>query len=206
MSSLIKTLASKPWLTGADDFGSPVDVRTFDTADEKIGLRAFFFVAGSLFLLFIVGYRLRMVYEDWVPIQEPFTLWVNTVFLIIGSVALELSRRSLKADNTAKGRQWFYVGGACSLLFLTGQLAAWQQLALAGQFVASNPSASFFYLLTGVHGLHILGGLVAWAKALPRLQPGADTEQAKLSVDLCAVYWHFLLVIWVVLFYLLLAS
>jgi cytochrome c oxidase subunit 3 len=206
MSSVFKTLASKPWLSGEDDFGSPSDVRIFSDVDQKIGLRLFFVVATSLFLLFIVGYRMRMVYEDWVPLQEPFILWVNTAFLVAASIALELSQRFLKAGNTEKGRWLFYIGGIGSLLFLTGQLAAWQQLSLTGHLVSSNPSSSFFYLLTGVHAAHIIGGLVAWARALPRLQAGADQESARLSVELCAVYWHFLLLVWAALFYLLLVS
>jgi cytochrome c oxidase subunit 3 len=206
MSSIFKTLASKPWLSGEDDFGAPSDVRIFSEVDQKIGLRFFFVVATSLFLLFIVGYRMRMVYEDWVPLQEPFILWVNTGFLVAASIALELSQRFLKAGNAEKGRWYFYIGGVGSLLFLTGQLAAWQQLSLAGHMVSSNPSSSFFYLLTGVHAAHIIGGLVAWARVLPRLQAGADQESARLSVELCAGYWHFLLLVWAVLFYLLLVS
>ncbi len=206
MSRIIKTLVTKPWLSGRDDFGAPVDVRAFSLPQEKVALRIFFAVIASLFMLFIVGYRLRMVYADWVPLQEPITLWINTGFLVLASIALEWSRRALAAGNKQMGRQAFYAAGVFTFLFLTGQLAVWQQLNLQGNLVSSNPASSFFYLLTGVHGAHILGGLVAWARALPKLQHGADENQARMSVELCAVYWHFLLFIWAVLFYLLLSS
>ncbi len=206
MTSLIKTLTSKPWLSGEDDFGAPVDTNAFQLDDSKVGLRVFFAVATSLFLLFIVGYRLRMSYEDWVPLQEPMLLWLNTGFLVAGSIALELSRRAFRSDDMGRARLTFYAGGLCSIAFLVGQLLAWQQLSQAGYLVSSNPASSFFYLLTAVHGLHILGGVGAWAWALPSLQPGGNERRAGLSIDNCALYWHFLLLIWGALFYLLLQS
>ena len=206
MSTVIKTLTSKPWLSGQDTVGAPVDVKMFNLPREKVGLRLFFAVATSLFLLFIVGYRLRMVYEDWVPLQEPITLWINTVFLVLASISFEWAKRAIAAGNVRLTRRAFYAGGIFSILFITGQLAVWQQLNLMGHFVSSNPSSSFFFLLTGVHGLHLLGGLVAWALTLGKLQAGSDTDKARMSVDLCTVYWHFLLLVWAVLFYLLLSS
>jgi len=206
MSSVIKTLAGKPWLSGEDDIGAPADVQMFSLPLEKVGLRIFFAVATSLFLLFIVGYRLRMVYEDWVPLQEPITLWVNTGFLVFASLAFEWAKRAIAEGEMRSSRLAFYAGGVFSVLFITGQLSVWQQLSATGHFVSSNPSSSFFYLLTGVHGLHLLGGLVAWARTVFRLQPGSDPVAARMGVDLCTVYWHFLLLVWAVLFYLLLSS
>ena len=161
MSTLVKTLASKPWLRAKDPFAEPVDVRAFPLAEKKIGLLAFFFVASSLFMLFIVGYRLRMVYPDWAPLREPVTLWINTGILVLASLALELARQALRKGNNRRAGRAFIAGGVGSLLFVAGQLAAWQELSQAGFLVASNPASSFFYLLTGIHGIHIAGGLVA---------------------------------------------
>jgi cytochrome c oxidase subunit 3 len=206
MTTLIRTLASKPWLSGQDEVGAPAKVEMFDLPREKVGLRVFFAVAASLFMLFIVGYRLRMVYGDWVPLHEPLTLWINSAFLLLASVAFQIAKRAAATGKEQTVRRAFYVGGALSILFVTGQLAVWQQLSQAGHFVASNPASSFFYLLTGVHGAHIVGGLVAWGRTLPKLQPGSDAAAARMSVDLCTVYWHFLLLVWVVLFYLLLST
>jgi cytochrome c oxidase subunit 3 len=203
---MIKTLAAKPWLSSDDGTGAPAEVKIFSLPLEKVGLRVFFAVATSLFLLFIVGYRMRMIYADWVPVQEPVILWVNTGFLVLASIAFEWSKRAIAAGNGKITRLAFYAGGVMTFLFITGQLAAWEQLSATGHFVSSNPSSSFFYLLTGVHGLHLLGGLVAWARTVAKLQPGADLDAARMSVDLCTVYWHYLLVVWAVLFYLLLAS
>ena len=76
----------------------------------------------------------------------------------------------------------------------------WRHLAAAGYFLASNPANSFFYLITAVHGLHVLGGLVALGRAADRAWRGRDMGKLRLSVDLCTTYWHFLLFVWVVLF------
>lgn len=205
MTTLIKTLVEKPWLSGHDGVGIPAEVAAFKLAKEKVGLRAFFAVAGSLFMLFVVAYRLRMVYSDWVPLQDPDILWFSTGFLIVASVALQLASLAMSRQREQQARYAFYVGGACTLLFVCCQLLAWEQLTSAGYLVSTNPASSFFYLLTAVHALHVIGGLVAWLRTAVRLH-AADRAAARIAVDLCALYSHFLLLVWVGLFYLLLNS
>jgi cytochrome c oxidase subunit 3 len=73
-------------------------------------------------------------------------------------------------------------------------------LAQAGYFLASNPANSFFYLLTGAHGLHVLGGLAALGRTIARMWRGIAVERLRLSVELCAIYWHFLLLVWLIVF------
>ena len=84
--------------------------------------------------------------------------------------------------------------------FIFGQLEVWRQMAGEGYYLYNNPANSFFYVLTGIHGLHILGGLWVWTRASFRVWSGTDPEEVRLSVELCAVYWHFLLLVWLVLF------
>jgi cytochrome c oxidase subunit III len=76
----------------------------------------------------------------------------------------------------------------------------------AGYFVSASAATAFFYLLTAVHGLHVLGGLVAWARASARAWRGTDPARTRLAVELCATYWHFLLAVWVVLYALLVSE
>ena len=90
-------------------------------------------------------------------------------------------------------------GGVSALTFLAGQLLAWQQLRVAGYFVASNPANSFFYLITAVHGLHLMGGMAALGRTTAKVWRGAKMPQVRLSVELCTIYWHFLLLVWLVL-------
>ena len=203
MSSLIKTLVSKPWLTQSDSASPPVDPRATLAPREVVGLRAFLFVATSLFLLFIVSYRMRMYYEDWVPLKEPLLLTINTGILIVASIFMQRAKWLAAVEDPA-ARGWFMAGGLAALLFVVLQLAVWRTLAGAGHFVASNPASSFFYLITAAHGLHILGGIVAWCRAL--LRQGASADEFRLSVDLCTVYWHYLLIVWLALYWLLLTT
>ncbi len=90
-----------------------------------------------------------------------------------------------------------------SLVFLLGQILAWRQLATMDYFEVTNPAIAFFYLITGLHGLHLLGGLVAWGRTAARVWGDFDVVKVRQSLELCAVYWHFLLVVWLVLFGLL---
>ena len=91
-------------------------------------------------------------------------------------------------------------------MFIAGQLIAWQQLVGSGYFLAANPANAFFYVLTALHGVHLLGGLVAWGRTAQKVWRGSDMQAVRLSVELCAIYWHFLLILWLVLFYLLLST
>jgi cytochrome c oxidase subunit III len=79
-------------------------------------------------------------------------------------------------------------------------------LVAAGYFVASNPANSFFYVITAVHGLHLLGGLVALGRTIALVWGGAEPDRARLHVELCAAYWHFLLLVWLAFFALLLLT
>ena len=132
----------------------------------KIGLGVFLAVAGSLFALFSSAYLMRMhMGTDWRPMPVPPLLWLNTGVLVASSVALH--RAQVAAPPRRHGRR---AGGAAGgrrarPRLPGGQLLAWRQLDAAGYFLASNPANSFFYLLTAVHGLHVLGGLVALARA-----------------------------------------
>ena len=95
---------------------------------------------------------------------------------------------------------WLYVTIILGFVFLIGQIVAWRNLVDQGITLASGPSGSFFYLLTGVHGLHIAGGLVALGKTITKVWRGASIERLRLSVWLCTAYWHFLLVVWLIIF------
>jgi cytochrome c oxidase subunit 3 len=101
-------------------------------------------------------------------------------------------------------RRGLLAAGVFSLAFLAGQLLVWQELVGLGYFAKSSPANAFFYLLTAAHGLHVLGGLVALGRTTAKAFRCTDASKMRLSVRLCAVYWHFLFVVWLVLFGLLL--
>jgi cytochrome c oxidase subunit 3 len=165
----------------------------------KVGLGVFLAVASTLFVLFISAYSMRMSVVDWRPLPVPRLLWVNTGVLVLSSVALQWSYVAAGRHDTESVKIGLLAGGASAVIFLAGQLLAWQRLGAAGYFVASNPANSFFYLLTAVHGLHLTGGLVALGRTSAKVWRGTEIADMRLSVELCAIYWHFLLLVWLVL-------
>ncbi|MFK4578109.1 heme/copper-type cytochrome/quinol oxidase subunit 3 [Bradyrhizobium ottawaense] len=136
---------------------------------------------------------------DWRALPVPRLLWFNTGVLVLSSIALQWSYVAARRDDAEGVMIGLLAGGAAAVIFLGGQLLAWQQLGAAGYFVASNPANSFFYLLTAVHGLHLTGGLVALGRTSTKMWRGARIADMRLSVELCAIYWHFLLLVWLVL-------
>jgi cytochrome c oxidase subunit 3 len=191
-------LTAKPWL----EQGVTVDLREEGTSSlpaAKIGLGVFLAVVGSLFALFISAYSMRMNMVDWRALPMPRLLWFNTAVLFLSSVALQWAHMAARRNDVDGVIVGLCAGGVSAVTFLIGQLLAWRELSVAGYFLASNPANSFFYLITAVHGLHLMGGLVALGRTTAKVWHGVALTQVRLSVELCAIYWHFLLLVWLVL-------
>lgn len=210
---LVRQLTAKPWQRSASDDASHAG--TLYLSPARMGLWIFLGVVTSLFGLFISAYFIRMGYghggeqaakmNDWHAVTEPPILWLNTVLLIASSVVMQAARQAITRQQAGRARHALIAGGVLTLLFLAGQLTAWQQLSTSGYGLGSNPAAAFFYVLTAVHGLHLLGGLFVWGRTLRRMwMAGVELIDVSLSVELCSVYWHYLLIVWLVLFGLLL--
>ena len=140
---------------------------------------------------------------DWQSIEIPSILWLNTAILLASSAAVEAARKSLAHRRVDVMKTWILVSAVFAFLFLAGQLYAWRQLVAAGVYLPSTLHSSFFYILTGLHGIHLLGGISAMGYVLVRafrnqIVPGEDE-----SLKLCATYWHFMDGLWVYLFVLL---
>jgi cytochrome c oxidase subunit 3 len=143
---------------------------------------------------------------DWRPVAEPVLLWANTAILIFASIAYHWTRNAAINGVQERLKPGLTIAGTLTMLFLLGQLVAWQQLNAAGYYLDSNIANAFFYLLTAVHGLHMLGGMWVWARSTMKVWTGADADSVRLSIELCTVYWHFLLLVWIVLFGMLLST
>ena len=203
--SLFDQLREKPWLTPgkvADRKGSDAS----SLAAPRLGLRVLMGVITVLFSLLVAAYSDRMGYGDWRPLHEPWLLWLNTAMLILSSVGLQWASVGVGRGQMDRVRDGLLAGGAFAFIFLAGQLLVSQQLVALGYFAATNPANAFFYLITGLHAAHLFGGLAAWGWTTAKVWRGYDAVQLRLSVELCAVYWHFLLVVWLVLFGLLLLT
>jgi cytochrome c oxidase subunit 3 len=168
-------------------------------------------IALASILMFFMGLTSSFIVRkglgaDWVPFTLPPLLWANSLVLLASSGTLELSRRAYRDGMRNVFRRWWRVTTALGLVFLIGQIVAWQQLRAAGVFLSSNPSSSFFYLMTAAHALHLAGGLVALAYVAARSRRSKTAEpwqSERAAVTATATYWHFLGGLWVFLFLLL---
>lgn len=199
-----QTINTQPWVATAAD--NAVSGTSLNTNSKTIGLATFLAVAVSLFGLFISAYNLRMQMPDWIPLNDPNLLWVNTGILVLASIVFQWTRGAAIKGKDAAVRVGLTLAGALTILFLFGQLVAWQGLQAAGNTMSRNPANAFFFLLTGIHGLHLLGGLWVWARSTIKVWVGADADSIRVSIELCTIYWHFLLLVWAVLFGMLLST
>jgi cytochrome c oxidase subunit 3 len=200
--SFWRQLTEKPWELPGAVMGSRAG-NALSVPTATLGVWVFLAVVTVLFSLLIMAYGSRMAFEDWRPAPQLSLLWLNTTMLVLSSVAMQWARiaaRRGEIDGVALGLS---AGGVFALAFLGGQIVAWRQLSMLVGFDITNPAIGFFYLITALHGLHLLGGLVAWGWTAATLWRGLDVAQVRLSVELCTVYWHFLLLVWLVLFGLL---
>ena len=196
-------MMAKPW---AADQGKVDDLYAGAASTglaRKLALRVFLAVVAVLFMLLVTAYGGRMVYEDWRPAPQVNLLWANTLMLILSSVALQWAQYSVRRGQMDSMRVGLLAAGAFTVVFLFGQLLAWRQLATMVYFEVTNPAIAFFYLITGLHGVHLVGGLVAWGMTVAKVWGDFDVAKVRQSVELCTVYWHFLLLVWLVLFGLL---
>ncbi|MEQ8858041.1 MAG: cytochrome c oxidase subunit 3 [Pseudomonadales bacterium] len=200
-----QSVNTQPWVaTGPGPDVEAPDVRAQHAM--RLGLVVLIAVIASLFGLFLSAYLMRMEYADWRPMPEPTLLWANTGVLVLCSIAMQWAYFAGRRGQLQLEKLMLLAGGALSALFIGGQYAVWQQLNASGYFLDADPASAFFFVLTGIHALHLIGGLVAWGRTVQRLWGGGDRVAVLLGVELCAVYWHFLLAVWVVLFAMLASS
>ena len=203
---LLRQTFVQPWVS--DEAADSVSGASLDTKPQAIALSTFMAVATSIFALFASAYSLRMEMPDWRPMDEPLILWVNSIFLVFASIAYQWARNSVgKLDIGAKiVKRPVLIAGVFSILFLIGQLFAWYDLNQKGMYASTNPAVSFFYLFTAMHGIHLLGGLYVWGRSIRKISINTDLRIIRTSVELCTIYWHFMLLVWILLFGLMIAT
>ena len=212
---LVRKLSTKSWLPQAAAASEAEELRW---PPARVGLWVFLAVITSLFGLFLSAYYMRLTghhgtgpAQDWGALSEPPVLWLNTLLLIAASVAMQAARAAVGLGNVARGKNALLLGGLLTLAFLGGQLYTWVLVRGSEFFSPANPAVAFFYLLTAVHGLHLLGGLYVWGRTLARMRKedveAIDVRQSiQQSVELASVYWHFLLLVWLGLFAVMLST
>jgi cytochrome c oxidase subunit III len=193
--------AIPPDYGGDGDFGDPNS--SFPLSKGQIGTWILLTAIIMLFAGLSSAYIVLRGVPSWQNIELPSLLWPNTAILLLSSLAIEFSKRALRRNDVQSMKRWLTVGGLLGSAFLVGQLAAWRQLVNAGVYLPSTLQSSFFYILTGLHGLHLMGGIVAlgivFVMALKDRLSAFRCEPLKL----CATYWHVMDGLWIYLFLLL---
>lgn len=209
---LFSTLRQKPWIQDPQLVAEGPELTAADPmGPARVALRFILAIVGVLFFLFIITFLSRSQYPDfqalagqpWQPFSDPSRLWFNTGVLACASIAMQwglVSARGARTNAAVIGVSFavFFTVG-----FLFAQYELWQHLRALGFYVSNNPANSYFYLLTAVHGLHLVGGLVVLAHVVFKVWYEAEPASLAGPLQLCAQYWHFLFGVWLVLFALL---
>jgi cytochrome c oxidase subunit III len=209
--NILRMLLDKSWLhpTAAAtvaQYGGPNPA-----AAARTMLHFILAIVGVLFFLFIITFLSRSQYPDfealagppWQPFTNPSRLWFNTGLLACASLAMQWGlggTRSGKLNVTVTG---ISTAVFFTVLFLVAQFDLWLHLQAMGFYMNGNPATSYFYLLTAVHGLHLVGGLIVLSNVVFRVWYDNSPESLTAPLQLCTTYWHFLLGVWLVLFALL---
>jgi cytochrome c oxidase subunit III len=156
-----------------------------------VSVLMFFMALASAFLV-------RKGGADWVPVHIPALLWFNTLVLLASSVTLETARKHLADGDTRDFRRFWLVSTVLGVAFLLGQVLAWRILVSQGVYLSSNPASSFFYIFTGAHAVHLLGGVGALIYVAVRNFDVARISRT-VAADITAYFWHFLDALWLFL-------
>jgi len=203
MSTRTGIFTETPWIADTGPIAPALSGAEIALNSRRSALKVLLSVVSVFFLLMIVAYGGRMLYQDWRPTPQINLLWANTGVLLLSSLCLQLALMAARAGKAAWTKSALVGAGVLTILFLIGQWAAWQQLTtlVLGDF--SNPSVGFFFMITGVHGLHMAGGMLALGRAVNRAFGPGDIRQMEANLSNCALYWHYLLGVWLLVFGLL---
>ena len=205
--SIFTLLSQKPWMADQAAIDNKHIGRSSSHPLPRVALYVLMAVIGVLFSLFSVAYIGRMAYGDWRILPEPSLLWFNTGVIMLSSFAFSRATINARKSDIKRTREYLLLAGVLTFGFIIGQLFVWRELVSFGYFVSTNPSYAFFYLLTALHIIHLFGGLIAWLVVTYKsFVPQKEASDFPLKVNLCAIYWHFLLIVWTLLFVMLLLT
>jgi cytochrome c oxidase subunit 3 len=192
---------------GGGGGGSPdSNWSAFPVSKGQIGVWILLTAIIMLFAGLSSAYIVLRGVPSWQPIELPSMLWPNTAVLLLSSVAIDIARRAVRRSDLQSMKRWLALGAFLGLTFLAGQFVAWRQLVNAGVYLPSTQQSGFFFILTGLHGIHLFGGVVALGVVLLKAFQNRLSAFNHESLKLCALYWHVMDALWIYLFLLLLLS
>lgn len=197
---------------GADNGGDHDDNYQHEIARSRyrIGLTVLFVTIVMMFAALTITYLLTSSNANWRPLRLPLWTWTSTILLVSSSLTIELARRAWRRNKLNAARKYLFVTATLGLTFILSQLMSWRELFVEGVFLRSNPHSSFFYLLTGIHALHIIGGICALGYLVVRALRSSSAPDTRIDArgaiafDAGALYWHFVDLLWIYVLFLLL--
>lgn len=185
------------------------EIESFKPDKYRVGMGLILLIVlmtfGALFGTYVVLATNKAI--EWKPFDIPFQIWVSTLLIIVCSVVYELAKNSLIQGNQIKARKWFLVTAAIGAIFIASQILAWFNLVNKGYYAQGNSYAGLFYILTGVHAVHVIGGIISLVYMVLKTQNVTMDEEELLKrqwfARVVAWYWHFMGILWILLFLLL---
>lgn len=144
---------------------------------------------------------------EWQPFDLPIQVWISTILIFISSATYHAAKVAFDDDDQPRAKKWLLATTVLGAAFISSQILAWFELTRRGLYMEGNPYAGFFYILTGVHALHVLGGIIALGavvvRSWDRIPVGPFWAKTKILAEVVGWYWHFMGLLWLVLFVLL---
>ena len=173
---------------------------------KKFALWLFIVTVVMIFAAFTSAHIVRQADGNWLVYEMPPMLWVTSGIILMSSVSMQWAYRAAKRDRLQQVKLAMTLTVALGIAFLVGQLMAWRQLVDAGVYFVGNPAGSFMYVFTGVHGLHLVGGIIFLLFVLISSLKNKIHAKRLLNMEMCTTYWHFLGGLWIYLFIFLLLN
>ncbi|MFY0663579.1 MAG: cytochrome c oxidase subunit 3 [Natronospirillum sp.] len=211
----LRKIMEKPWSPSIEESALALaNGPASQFAAQRLMLHIFLAIVSVVFLLMFATFITHSQFpgfqalagEPWSPFANTTALWVNTLLLALSSLAMHIGLIRLRQQAATQALWAMLFAALMTVSFVLAQLALWRSVSGMGYPLHSNPANSYFYLLTAVHGLHLLGGLLVVARAIWLLWRGADPARMQTSLSLSTTYWHYLLVLWVIVFFLMTRS
>ena len=176
---------------------------------KKFALWLFLVSVMMLFAAFTSAFIVKKGESNWVEFPIPDILWVSTAVLFLSSLTMQWAFSAAKKDELEKLKLALFITFTLGVLFLCGQYMAWQKLYQSGIYFGgsqSHPSGSYLYVFTGIHGIHLISGVIFLFIVLIYSFKYKIHSKNMLSIEMCATYWHFLDALWIYLFVFLLLN
>ena len=180
--------------------------KTMSMNPNKFMLWLFIATIVMLFAAFTSAYIVRQAEGNWLDFKLPATFLWSTIVIVISSASMQLTYGSVKRDELNKAKMGILVTLVLGLVFLATQLAGWAALVDADVYFVGNPAGSFMYVLTGLHGFHILAGLIFLMVVFIAIMRFKVHSRNAVLVEMCTTFWHFLGGLWIYLYIFLLIN